>query len=325
MLIKRALMTFSLAAGLMAMAGASWAAPYLRGGVQELEDQDAEVLIRPDGQGGYNFVDTTNPAEWIQPGDLFAGVIKIQKTSNPDVPGSDVDLQGQNETFTAIFLIENRTCTSSGGSCAVIDGFNDTLTFGSVAPATWVSIFGAGGVIDISSAIDFTDLDGGGTGLTAGTAALLFNGIKFDDAFDDTGTLASSMASFVAGGTLQHEFGFTGLGAASEFWTTRGEDAAIPFLGLTNNPTNRFSLNVTAQWAGAALDPHNYLGSTGDFNFSTMAQLQGKGDFQSLGANSPWPVGTDTNLYIKPLPEPGSIALMALGLLGLGFASRRRA
>lgn len=318
----------------------AFAAPYLSpsgpNSAQWLEDQDAEILLDKDG----NLI-TIGLTTVIQVGDLFGGIFSIQATQNVNPATTNINLQGSVETFTAIFLIEAETVACKGFSpitglaCSTtaIDGATDTLNFGAATQTQWDSVFGLGGQLDVSSAFDVSDLDGLGANLATGTMSLLFNGRPFEDAILSDGppntlSFSDSATTFVdTGAVLQYEFGFTGAGgdaAANEFWTTIGTDAAFPALTGTNNPTNRLALNITQQWAGPELDPHNYLGNIAfDLNFTGDTTLQGKGDFAG-GPVGPWTITTDTDLYIRPIPEPAIIALMSLGLLVLGFANRRR-
>jgi len=326
------------------------AAPYLGPGIQLLEDQDAESIIRCTG-GGDNVPlscstveisltpnefnpnilepDPTDPNNYVTEGDLFAGVIKIQETKiEPD--GDVVSTDGDAETFTGIFLIQAESCVSTGGACDKEDGSNDDLLFAPVGQEYWDEIYGASGVLDISTAFDVSDINSSGSGLAAGTMAFLFNGVVYDDAVIPAADLSTSATSFVSGGSLQYEFGFTGaptgtpFTSAGEFWRTDGEDAAFFGGAIGNSAFNRLALNVTRQWAGPDLLPHNHrLFSDGDPNFLFDTQLQGFGNFTGLG--EPWALTTDTDFWINSVPAPGSLGLLALGLLGLGYASRRKA
>ncbi|NOQ17152.1 MAG: PEP-CTERM sorting domain-containing protein [Methyloprofundus sp.] len=315
----------------------AYAAPYIPNTVQLLEDQDAEIHLDAQGAPVDPFVDQV--PTMIQVGDLFAGVLTIQLTKGVLPLTADVNLQGHTETFTALFLIEAESITSAGTGLPG-DPFDlsvDTLSFGAATQAQWDAVYGAGGTIDISSAFDVSDLDGdaanGTEGIAAGTMAMLFNGAFFDEVdFEGseaaTQTLSGSATTVVDGAALQYEFGFIDDGItdlADQFWTTIGIDAAFPALIGTHNPTNRFALNITKQWAGPDLDPHNFLGTSGnDFNYSGSTHLQAKGDFSGvLGPDSPWPIGTDTDLYIKSVPEPTNLALLTMGIIGAGVRSRR--
>jgi hypothetical protein len=331
MIDKKLLSAACLSAALSFGAGSVFAAPYLStpGGpgeldyVQELEDEDYEVLIRPNATGGgYSILDIT-PTTQIQVGDLFAGVLKIQQTQTQSPSNQNTSLQGDAETFTGIFLIEATDVTALSGDLALRDNGTDTQDFGAVGQSVWNAIYGSGGLIDISSAFDVSDLDGGGTGISSGTMAMLFNGVVFDDA-TEIGTLSASATSFVDGGTLQYEFGITGEQGATEFWSTRGEDSALPFYAATTSPQFKFSLNVTEQWAGPDLLEHNYRGLVaGDLTFGGPAQLQAQGTVSQLAAGTAWGVKTDTDLWIK-VPVPAPLALLGLGMLGLGVANRRK-
>ena len=334
MLLRKLLGALFLCSILVFGASAAFAAPFLPPEVQELEDQDFESLLNPDG----SIKDVlANPI--IEVGDLFAGVIKIQKTSNVTGPGPnpEIDLQTSDDTFTAIFLIKTATVDSSGDVNTPDNSF-DELTFTSATAADWSAVFGAGGTIDLTPAgFDVTDLDGLGTGVATGTMAMMFDGVAYADAEEefDPGTIdnvADSAQTFVDGARLLYEFGLTG--AAGEFWETAGIDAAISTLAMTSpRPDNIISLNITQQWAGPDLDPHNFLGDAGDLNFTDAVQLQGDGSFQALPQignppvpNSPWGLGTDTNFYIKPdiIPEPGTMLLLGFGLISLAGVTRRK-
>lgn len=206
------------------MTSSVFAAPYLPDRIQKLEDDDVESIFQWNSTNNTASA-VTNPNRQIQNGDLFAGVFRIQKTFNVGPSGPEYNLQGSAETFTALFLIQATNVTSTNGNSGVIDGSTDTLTFGAASQTQWNTIFGAGGLVDISSVFSVSNINGSGSGLSTGTMALFFNGVEFDDTVQ-TGSLGSSASSFINGGTLEYEFGFKG--DAGEFWTTKGTDAAIP-------------------------------------------------------------------------------------------------
>jgi hypothetical protein len=302
------------------------AAPYLFGpDVQLIEDEDAEVLLNRDGT-----VKPITASTRIEEGDLFAGVFKYQATKTVNDPGPGIDLSGANTTFSGAFLIKALSVTAASGDITTIDNSFDTLTFGAASQAEWDSVFGDSKTIDIFPTFDVANINGSGSGIAPGTMALFFNDVVYNNAIDNAGTLSSSATSFIAGGSLQYEAGFTGgagTAAANQFWSTKGLDAAFPSLTGTNNPTNRFAIDITKQWAGPNLLAHNYLGALAtvtDSNYTGPTQFQSKGDFaKPLGQNSPWGLGTDTDTYIHAVPEPASLAVLAVGLLGFGLNNRR--
>jgi hypothetical protein len=314
--------------------GAAFAAPYLTPNpnncpanncVQLLEDNDWEVLLRPNTSGlnnGYDVLAVTQTTV-IQPGDVFAGLLQIQQTELvAPLGGGDVEnLQGSNPTFTALFLVRADTVTCTGGSCGVIDGSTDTLTFNQAGTAAWKNIFGSGGLLNVTGA-GYTDPDNGL--VNADTMAVLFYGDAFNTQDPTLASLSASASTFIDGGTMQHEFGFVP-GAAGQFWRTNGTDAALPIFSGTSKPNNDISINITRAGAGPALDYHNYRGLVaGDALYTAPVQLQGNGQVTGVAAGTSWGVTTDTDLFIRPIPEPGTMLLVGLSLVGLGIASRRR-
>lgn len=311
---KKTLWISFLCALLLLWTSAPFAAPFLPGEVQLLEDEDAEVLLDTAGNEITVAIDTQ-----IAVGNLFAGILKIQATQNVPSGDNDIDLQGTPDTFTSIFLIETES---------IIDAGIDEIQFGPATQAQWNSVFGLGGLLDISSYFDVSDLDGMGTGLSTGTMSLFFDGVNFFDADPSLPTYSASTLSHVDGGNLLYEFGFTGAGGvalADEFWFTRGEDALFPALIGSTNPTNRIAINVTQYWGGPPLLPHNHLGTSVPFDsfFTGPTQLQGKGDFAGT-ATGPWGIITDTDLYINAVPEPSTLLLLGVGLLGLTGLGRKK-
>lgn len=300
--------------------GGAVAAPYLYNTVQQLEDGDAETLLNADGT-----VKAITSSSFIQVGDLFGGVIKIQQTFPVPAGTPEINLQS-GDTFTAFFLIDTKSIVS-GGDATTADGTNDQIFFGAATQSQWSTVFGAGGAIDISSVLDVSNINGTGSGIASGTMALMFNGVTYSSAqFEAGGTMSGSATSFISGGTLQYEFGFTGtdgVAAANQFWKTTGIDATIPSLAITNDLINRLALDVTRQWAGPDLAAHNYLLSAGDANYTGATQFQGKGNFEQVLTGSPWALQTDSDLFISPVPEPSALALISLGLMGLGWVGRR--
>lgn len=309
-----------VALGMGFASSSAMAAPYLYNTVQQLEDGDAETLLNADGT-----VKAIGPGSFIQVGDLFGGVIKIQQTFPVPAGTPEINLQS-GSTFTAFFLIDTKSILSTGDATTA-DGSFEQIFFGAATQAQWNTVFGAGGAIDISSVLDVSNINGSGSGIASGTMALMFNDVLYSSAlFEAGGTMSGSATSFIQGGTLQYEFGFTGAGGAADanqFWKTTGVDATMPTLAITNDLINRLALDVTRQWAGPDLAPHNYLLSAGDGNYTGETQFQGKGNFEQILAGSPWALQTDSDLFISPVPEPSALALISLGLMGLGWVGRR--
>lgn len=337
---KKLLSATGLAVAISLSASTAFAFPYLnpKGDtnadldyVQLLEDAFAERLIRKNTTTGkLEFVNAVSGS--LQVGDIFAGVQKIQLTElapeEQDLP--NVNLQS-GSTFTSLFL-NKITSISSTGDVTTLDSSYDIIDFGSAGSDAWVDVFGSGGLIDVSSVWDVEAKVGT---VDPGTLALLFFGADFPSITVAGATVADSAKTYVAGAELQYEFGFTDLDAdgestvAGEFWDTKGLDAAVPASAGTNNPTIKLGLNITKQWAGPDLEPHNYRGGpfVNDVSFLNKTHLEAIG--QVTAANAPstssvWGVTGDVDNYFKPIPEPTSLGLLSLGLLGLGYAGRRR-
>lgn len=276
--------------------------------VNELEDNDWEVLINYDdrtqgpGTVGYTAVDST-----LDENDYLMGMLYIQQI-NDAVPGTATDDPRQLTTatggFTGVFLVQVATKTE----VVTPIGTQYFYTFQAAGTAAWSTL----------SAYLPTITD-------EGTLAVMFedsDAFPFLDAEDTD--VATSMGT-AQNGTALWEFGF--VGNPGEVWTasTSSDDVALISNG-TIGGSNTFGaiLNVTHDYmtSGMELLPHDYP------NAGIFAQLHIDSGSISRVTTGPgaigWEIETDADYYIKPTPEPGTFALLGLGLAACGVVIRRR-
>jgi hypothetical protein len=145
------------------------------------------------------------------------------------------------------------------------------------------------------------------------------------------GGLAASIATAIDGTPLW-EFGFAG--GPGEVWISTSNSLVSAGPGLSSL-TWLANLNVThtfaaAQGIGLQLTNRFFdLADDGVANNSSplFGQLQVDGALDT-GITDPekvnWFIKSDTDFVIRPIPEPGSLALLGLGLLACGGAVYRR-
>ncbi len=140
-----------------------------------------------------------------------------------------------------------------------------------------------------------------------------------------------NVSSSSGGGTLDVALTQTGFNTSTvpaitgfRSWFGGGTSGSVDFTFLigTDNDTDWTDDTKMASWTG--LGTHPFSGSdmffpttmpTGDFSLTILARItHGAGD------------STSFNAAIEPVPEPGTIALLGIGLAGLvGVGVRRRA
>ena len=260
--------------------------------VNRLEDDDWEALVIDKGTSGA-----------VDKGDVFVGMLEIQRSWNED---ESLFKNPTYDTFTTIFALE---CSNVSWDANVGLWKFDFVPLG----YDWANLTGLGLPTqqDLSNtmAIAYSDERANMTD-------------KFID--NNTGTLKGSLETAHLNSTTElWEFGFDPQDRDTEFWYAY---ANTPYL---NNPTaplvvmNYYvSIDMTHEYPGGIpLLKHNEL-----YNWAAPAHIQAFGGLSSSTAGpGDFHVVTDGDWYIKPTPEPGSIALLGLGLVACaGMVYRRR-
>lgn len=121
-----------------------------------------------------------------------------------------------------------------------------------------------------------------------------------------------------ANGNELWELGFTAE-RTDLFWTAHAISNDIADIVEEGDVTFRAAMDVTEYVGGPILLPHN-------FRFSDVwsdVQMTGRNQFGG-GSQGSFALLTDTEMWIVPTPEPGTFALLGLGLAACGAVVVRR-
>jgi len=255
-----------------------------------LEDDDYE-------SGILKSVTSTDDATTLKVGDVLYGMLKVDPWVGTldDTPAHNLIDQRfvTTNTFTGIFVVTVLSKTDDGAG-----GYD--WTFGPAAAGDWSAATGNGYAPDIASTllIAFDDDD----------APSFINPLQGP-------TVANAMMT-AADGIELWEFGFTQQNV-NLFW--RANTVSDDMLDLIGEPgllTFQAALDVTQQGAGPSLLWFDWpLGVYSQVQFEGRNQRSGQGLFT---------IPTDSEIYLRPTPEPGTFALLGLGLAAFGAVTIRR-
>jgi hypothetical protein len=256
-----------------------------------------------------------SPAGVLDVGDTLRGTFDIQTIE--DLSGGGGSTQygtgGVNE-LSGIFEIEV-------ASISVTSDPNNSC--GGVASC-------AGGTLDGDETANYTFTSNAAFqaefGLSGTTMVVFFEDSVPD--YDRTGTVANAEAT-ATDGTQVVEIGFSG--DVDEFWVATGVPtdttlaASVPAgtgLGGFNFALGFLSNSLFGGWlqvtTGCPILPATCPGDA-------LVDIRGQGGILGTqGASTDYDVFNNVDLVFQPIPEPGTLGMLGIGLLGLGLFLRTR-
>ena len=279
-------------------------------GLQQWSDNSAEYLLNYNPTAGTYSADDGDTI--IATGDKLRGLFDIQTIEDLTgvLPDRLVATGGVNQ-FTGIFEAD-----------VIVGGGPGAYTFNLTPSASFQAIYGTGAMLALyqSPTLNYTRL--GGTDDIPGAAA--------EEALIATAThdgAAFLVFGFKDWANLNYTFG--------EGWFSTSPTNDIALVGAIPPPGNGGTVNFALNLLSTTLTGYDFnqvgtsFGAGGVYNpfAGGTAQLAGSTNLLgTAGVVTPFNVFDNTDLVVnvEQVPEPGTIALLGLGLIGIGVYSRRR-
>lgn len=309
---------------IIAVSGQSVQATVLTGGLNKLFFNDYETVFRNDGAGNYDELNQTSGPVNLAVGDVFVGIINLQEIT--DANNITVWDNPNGDQLTGIFAQEI-TNISSGGSGIIVDlAPTSVTTFNPVVGSSFNTGLAANEMFEIY-------LDAGGSspftigGTIADSIAAATNGVSWM-------TLGDADSPSTAYTTFNETDNNTALGnpvAGEEYaWSdvTPFGTPLIDFAGQAFLGLSVLDYISDPSLIGVPLlnDPTEVRFNT-DVEFYANSQLTINPDFVGLagGGTSNWVFESNDPARVgAAIPEPGTVFLLGLGMLGISYLGRRR-
>lgn len=247
------------------------------------------TFLLSDNSGEYLIKGTGNTGTTLEVGDVLRGIFVIDDVSGtPILGGSGFD------ELSGIF--ETKVLSAGGGPG------NYTWTFGPNTGSAFTTTYGANALVAY-----FTDPIHEYTRET------------------NSGQSVTDLEALVTDGSLLWVAGFAD---ADNFWRARADTNDTQAPGIPANTAfgqYQWGLDLLTNNSGLLFTQVSCFNAT----TSTVVLVDQCGNGQILtpnpqtGYTTPLPVWDDQNIAMNRVPEPATLTLLSLGLLGLGAATRK--
>ena len=278
-----------------AIAPAANAIPSFSYGNNELYYTNREAVFRNDGQGNFTELDYSGAPPALQVGDIFVGILNVQNIDN-SITGTTHWFNSATDQLSGIFAQE---ITSIGANPNPADPLSVRIDLGVASANTFKTLAGD----------TFT------TGLTGSEVLKMY----YDDStiFESNGSIVQDISVATDGNewislgmALTTDYGFTNI---SPQGTALDDFIGKSWLGLSVlnfvSPSTIFP-NIIDPEVGVPVQ------------FYANSELEGNDKYQS--GLSPWPFESNDPAYANAIPEPTTMLLFGIGLLGISSIARRK-